>query len=391
MANRNYFENGSGGNHVSAHYIVGLQGEILQCVPENERVAHAGKSFGKQWDAMAKTNNSKYLGIEVCHPGADGQFLPATYTELVKLTADICKRHSFDPRKQVLRHYDVTGKNCPLYYVKNEPAWAKFITDVIVTLSPVIHESVKNNHEFVNDGGKIADTSNTADTAAIIWPFFSSKGLPPKAVAGLMGNLFAESGLKPNNLQNSFQSKLGMDDATYTAAVDSGIYTTDFINDKAGYGLAQWTYNTRKRALRDFARAAGTSIGDLYMQLSFLWKELQEYTDLIAILKSAPTVREASDAVLLMYEKTADLSAAVQLKRAEYAQEFYNRFAEKEPTENLPGGIDLAPFEINGQVFNLPRILKDGRNYVQLNALCEAMEIGLRYDEGRGMPVLDTR
>jgi hypothetical protein len=373
--NRNWFETGAGGAHTSAHYIVGLQGEILQCVPENERAAHAGKSFGKQWDAMAKTNNSKYLGIEVCHPGTDGMFLPATYTELVKLTADICQRHGFDPRKQVLRHYDVTGKYCPLYYVENEPAWAKFITDVIAALSP---------------SAPAANPTPEPNNAAIIWLFSSSKGLPPESVAGLMGNLYAESGLRPNNLQNGFEKSLGMIDYVYTASVDNGTYA-NFAGDGAGYGLAQWTYHTRKQTLLDFAKAANASIGNLNMQLDFLWKELQGYTGLVTILKAATTVREASDAVLLMYEKPADLSAAVQLKRAEYAQEFYDRFAEKEPAENLPGGIDLAPFEINGQVFNLPRILRDGRNYVQLNALCEALEIKLGYDESRGMAVLETR
>ena len=64
-------------------------------------------------------------------------------------------------------------------------------------------------------------------------------------VAGLMGNLYAESGLKSTNLQNSFEKKLNMTDETYTIEVDTGSYD-NFINDKAGYGIAQWTYNTRK-------------------------------------------------------------------------------------------------------------------------------------------------
>jgi hypothetical protein len=322
MANRNYFENGSGGNHVSAHYIVGLQGEIVLCVPENERAAHAGKSFGKQWDAMAKTNNSRFIGIEVCHPDATGKFSPVTYAALVELAADICKRHGFDPRKQVLRHYDVTGKDCPLYYVKNEVAWAKFISDVAIALSPVI-----------------VNPTSEPDPAAIIWPFFLSKGLPPEAIAGLMGNLYAESGLIPNNLQNSFQPKLGMDDAAYTAAVDNGTYS-DFAIDSAGYGLAQWTYHTRKRRLLDFAKEAGASIGDLAMQLNFLWQELQGYTELLSILKTAKTVREASDAVLFMYEQPADQGEAVKARRAGYGQGYYDRFAGE--TEAAPI-VEQAP------------------------------------------------
>lgn len=68
-----------------------------------------------------------------------------------------------------------------------------------------------------------------------------SAGLNDFGVAGLMGNLFAESGLNPKNLQNTYEKKLGMTDAEYTAAVDSGSYS-NFVKDSAGYGLAQWTY-----------------------------------------------------------------------------------------------------------------------------------------------------
>ena len=81
-----------------------------------------------------------------------------------------------------------------------------------------------------------------------IWDSLKSRGLNDFAVAGIMGNLLAESGLRADNLQNSYEKKLGMSDAEYTAAVDSGSYD-NFVNDKAGYGLAQWTYYSRKQAL----------------------------------------------------------------------------------------------------------------------------------------------
>lgn len=80
-----------------------------------------------------------------------------------------------------------------------------------------------------------------------IWDYLTSQGLTPAGAAGLMGNLYAESGLNPTNLQNSYESKLGYTDATYTAAVDSGAYS-NFAKDSAGYGLAQWTYWSRKQA-----------------------------------------------------------------------------------------------------------------------------------------------
>ena len=77
-----------------------------------------------------------------------------------------------------------------------------------------------------------------------------------------------------------------MSDAEYTAAVDNGSYT-NFVHDKAGYGLAQWTYYSRKQALFDYAKAAAASIGDLNMQLAFLWQELQGYKSVMKVLKAA--------------------------------------------------------------------------------------------------------
>lgn len=135
LANRNWFENGAGGAYTSAHYIIGLDGEILCCIPETERAQHAGKSYGAAWNEMAKTNNGRYIGIECCHPDASGKFNDKTYTALITLLADICKRYGFDPHKDVVRHYDITGKSCPLYYVNNSAAWAQLVKDVSTVLS----------------------------------------------------------------------------------------------------------------------------------------------------------------------------------------------------------------------------------------------------------------
>lgn len=136
-----------------------------------------------------------------------------------------------------------------------------------------------------------------------IWNYLKGAGLNDCGAAGLMGNLYAESGLRPDNLQNTYEKKLGMTDASYTAAVDGGTYT-GFVRDCAGYGLAQWTYWSRKQGLFNFAKAAGRSIGDLEMQLDFLMKELREgYKAVLTMLKTAGSVRQASDAVLLQFER----------------------------------------------------------------------------------------
>ena len=163
---------------------------------------------------------------------------------------------------------------------------------------------------------------------ATIWRFLKSQGMTDAGVAGLMGNLFAESGLNPKNLQNTYEKKLGYTDATYTAAVDNGTYT-NFDRDSAGYGLCQWTYWTRKQALYAFCKAIGASIGDLDAQLRFLMKELTEsFKSVLGVLMTTASVREASDIVLLQFERPAKMNdPTVQQKRAGYGQTYYNQFA----------------------------------------------------------------
>jgi len=166
----------------------------------------------------------------------------------------------------------------------------------------------------------------TDDTEKTIWETLKGFGLSDYAVAGIMGNLYAESALRPNNLQQTYERKLGMTDESYTKAVDDGSYT-NFIHDSAGYGLAQWTYWSRKKALKEYADWLNTSIGDLSMQLNFLWKEIQGYSAVMAVFKSAKSVKEISDIVLTSYERPADQSDSVKVKRASYGQKYYDKYA----------------------------------------------------------------
>jgi hypothetical protein len=167
-----------------------------------------------------------------------------------------------------------------------------------------------------------------------IWKFLKSKGFTDFGVSGLMGNLYAESGLSPINLQNSYEKKLNFTDQSYTQAVDDGSYT-NFVKDTAGYGLAQWTYWSRKQNLLNYARSVGKSIGDLDMQLEFLCKELSGYSTVWKTLQSATSVFEASNAVLLQYERPANQSEAVQNKRASYGQAYYDKFAQSTRKEGV--------------------------------------------------------
>ena len=160
-----------------------------------------------------------------------------------------------------------------------------------------------------------------------IWNFLYNRINNPYGVAGLMGNLFAESSLMSNNLQNTYEKSLGYTDTSYVNAVDNGEYK-NFVHDAAGFGLAQWTYWSRKKNLLDYAKSKGKSIGDLEMQLEFLYKELSEdYVSVLNTLKCATTVKMASDSVLINFERPADQSNAVKNIRAGYAQTYYNKYA----------------------------------------------------------------
>lgn len=114
--NRNYFEGLKDSKTVSAssHYIVGLEGEIIQCVPLEE-ISYASNN-----------RNSDTIAIECCHPDATGKFNKKTYNSLVKLTAALLKTYGLSVEEGLIRHYDVTGKECPLYFVRNEDEWYGF-------------------------------------------------------------------------------------------------------------------------------------------------------------------------------------------------------------------------------------------------------------------------
>jgi len=109
----------------SSHFVVGLEGEVLQLIPLTE------------WAYCSNERNKDTVSIECCHPEEDGKFTDETYASLVQLVADLCREYDLDPRTDVIRHYDVTGKLCPLYFVEHEDAWREFLTDVAakVTLS----------------------------------------------------------------------------------------------------------------------------------------------------------------------------------------------------------------------------------------------------------------
>ena len=160
-------------------------------------------------------------------------------------------------------------------------------------------------------------------TKQYIWNFLIQKGLTEAGAAGLMGNLRAESGFQSNNLENYYNNKFGLTDEEYTEQVDNGTYKS-FVTDHAGYGLAQWTYWSRKQNLIDYATETGRSIADLTMQLEYLYLELEVYfPDVLAVLKTSDSVKECSDKVLVDFENPANMAYD---ERYEYSMEVYNEF-----------------------------------------------------------------
>jgi len=117
--NRSYFEGlkDSGLTYASSHFIVGIEGEVVQCIPTNE-ISYASND-----------RNGDTVSIEVCHIDETGEFSASTYNSLVELTGWLCGYLGVEP-ENIIRHYDVTGKPCPLYYVEHEDQWFKFIEDV---------------------------------------------------------------------------------------------------------------------------------------------------------------------------------------------------------------------------------------------------------------------
>lgn len=306
----------------SSNYGIDKDGRVGMYVEEKNR----------SWCSSSSANDQRAVTIECASDTAEPYaFRDIVYQRLIELCTDICKRN---------------GKTRLLWLIDKDKTlnYQPKADEMILTVHRwFANKSCPGDWMFARMGdlaekvtaalGGEADVSSTDvpvnDPEKTIWMYLMGKIGNAFGVAGLMGNLYAESGLNPNNLQNSYNKKLNITDEEYTALVDGGNYP-DFIADKAGYGLAQWTFWSRKQALHDFAKERGVSVGDLQMQLDFMWKELNDvHPAVLMVLKEAKTVREASDAVLLWYEKPADQSEKVQVKRAEYGQGYYDKYAGK--------------------------------------------------------------
>lgn len=138
QSNRNYFENlknqreEKNARYASAHFIINLNGNIIQCLPVDEIAYHVGalKYKDEIKERLKSYPNNYTIGIELCHPDWTGRFTEETYYAAVELTATLLKQFNLNPQKDIYRHFDVTGKICPKYFVEKSEEWNNFKADV---------------------------------------------------------------------------------------------------------------------------------------------------------------------------------------------------------------------------------------------------------------------
>jgi beta-N-acetylglucosaminidase len=171
------------------------------------------------------------------------------------------------------------------------------------------------------------------ENASKVWWYLKKNGMSDNGAAGILGNLEAESGISPTNLQNSYETILGYTDDSYTQAVDDGTYT-NFADDSAGYGIAQFTYNAYKKALLARAKNRNKSIGSLTNQTEYLTEYVKgSMSSLWNSLLNASDPSAAATLFLTQYEKPTDQSTSVKNYRGKLAKAWYTKLTGTEGTE----------------------------------------------------------
>lgn len=318
----------------ASNYGIGKDGRIGLYVPEDEGAMTSN----------SKANDMRSVTIECADdPTPPYAFSNTVYTRLIELCADICKRRGkkrllWIPDKAQALAYQPKADEMLLtihkWFVATACPGTWMIQHMEDLANKVTERLAENAGAFV-----IAPVQQpTVSVTKTVWDYLLERIGNEYGVAGMMGNIEAESGFKVNNLQNSYERTLGMSDAQYTEAVDNGTYTK-FVGDAAGYGLCQWTSSGRKQGLLKLAKTRGKSISDLSIQLDWLWTELQSsYKAVLNTLKSAISIRQASDMVLKRFESPRNQGQSVQEYRAAAGQRYYEQFATAAPTSppNLP-------------------------------------------------------
>lgn len=338
-----------GGQQVCVHAFIGklADGSIAtyQTLPWDIRGWHSGY-YSK--NSTTNANKMGYIGFEICEDGLkDKSYLDKVYREAVELCAYLCKTFNLDPTKDgvIICHKGGNRLKIASNHEDVEHWWPNHGKSMTQFRSEVAKLVGKVNIE-VKPPVTVGEWN-----AKGMWDLLRLKGFSEAGTAAIMGNAQAESGLIPTNLQNSYESRLGFTDSFYTAAVDSGKYQ-NFVRDKAGYGLLQWTYWSRKEGLLKMAKNRKVSVGDGPTQVDFMIQELKAgYKSLLEMLKTSTDVDSCTRQFLLQFEKPADMNNKKrQDARVAYAMDFFRKFATGELMAKVPYCIKVSRTNLNIRV-----------------------------------------
>lgn len=169
-----------------------------------------------------------------------------------------------------------------------------------------------------------------ASNEQLIWDLLLDGIGNPYGAAAMMGNLRAESSLNPLNMTGT-KAKQWRNGNEYVSAVNNGSYDTySFAHDGIAFGLAQWLFWSRKQALAEFAK--GQDIGSVDVQIGYLFEELPKYKTVWSGLLNATDISEASDLVMLKFEKPGTVTETAKEKRRDFAFRYFDTYY-KSPEE----------------------------------------------------------
>ena len=170
----------------------------------------------------------------------------------------------------------------------------------------------------------LIDIQCATENEKIVWKFLKKQGLTDAGVGGLMGNLQAESNMRSVVYENIYKNKFDFSDQDYVDLVNSGTYT-NFVDDGVGFGLAQWTFSTRKAGLLELCK---DDIGDLYCQLQYLMIELKnDFSEILVMLKTSTDLYACTIKVMTDFERSGDYSEGLKKFRYDLAKNIYNEFS----------------------------------------------------------------